>query len=100
MLSERAHTHGSTPPTNRASACASCSFERQPDEEVTDHLLTVFDPLDATGTDGQIHTERAPLSCACGFPGTSPEALGTHFLAKFTPAGKIAPDGLKHEPAV
>jgi hypothetical protein len=82
-----------------ATRCA-CGFERQPDEEVTDHLLTVFDPPDAVGIDGQAHEERAPLTCCCGFAATSPESLDHHFLAKFTPASKTARDGCRHEAAI
>jgi hypothetical protein len=79
-----------------ATRCA-CGFESRPDESITDHLLTVFDPPDSAGTDGQVHEERAALTCSCGFRATSPEDLDDHFLAAFTPAGKIAPDGHKHE---
>jgi hypothetical protein len=76
----------------------SCGFESLPDEDITDHLLTVFDPPDSTGTDGQLHEEHAPLTCSCGYTAISPEALDDHFLAAFTPAGKIAPDGREHQP--
>jgi hypothetical protein len=76
----------------------SCGFESLPDEELTDHLLTVFAPPESTGTDSLIHEERATLTCSCGFPATSPEGLDEHFLASFTPADSIARDGLKHQP--
>jgi hypothetical protein len=80
-----------------ATRCA-CGFESRPDEGVTDHLLTVFDPPDSVGTDGQVHEERAALTCSCGFRAPSPAALDHHFLAAFTPAGKTARDGLPHHP--
>ena len=76
----------------------SCGFESMPDEELTDHLLTVFDPPDSLGTDGLIHQEHATLTCSCGFPATSPEDLDDHFLTAFTPADSIARDGQKHQP--
>jgi hypothetical protein len=80
-----------------ATRCA-CGFESRPDEEITDHLLTVFDPPHSAGTDGQVHEEHAALTCSCGFRATSPEALDHHFLAAFTPADKIAGDGRQHQP--
>ncbi len=76
----------------------SCGFESRPDEELTDHLLTVFDPPDSVGTDGLIHTEHATLTCSCGFEATSPEDLDDHFLAAFTPADAITRDGQRHQP--
>ncbi len=76
----------------------SCGFESLPDEELTDHLLTVFDHPDSVGTDDQVHQERATLTCSCGFPATSPEDLDKHFLAAFTPADKIGRDGQQHQP--
>ena len=75
-----------------------CGFESQPDDEITDHLLTVFDPPDSLGTDGQPHEERAALTCSCGFRAAPPAALDDHFLAAFTPAGEIARDGRQHHP--
>ena len=81
-------------PTTRCS----CGFERLDDEEVTDHLLAVFEPDDATGSDGQVHEEVTRLSCSCGFPAASAEELEGHFLTVFTPAGSVGRDGDKHEP--
>jgi hypothetical protein len=75
-----------------------CGFESLPDEELTDHLLTVFDLSDSVGTDGLIHQEHATLICSCSFAATSPEDLDEHFLAAFIPADSIARDGLKHQP--
>jgi hypothetical protein len=76
----------------------SCGFESLPDEDLTDHLLTVFDPPDSVGADGLIHTEHATLTCSCGFAATSPAGLDEHFLAAITPADSIARDGRKHQP--
>jgi hypothetical protein len=76
----------------------SCGFESRPDEEITDHLLTVFDRPDSVGTDGQVHEERAALTCSCGCKAPSPADLDDHFLAAFTPADKIARDGRRHQP--
>jgi hypothetical protein len=41
-----------------ATRCA-CGFESRPDGRISDHLLTVFDPPDSAGTDGQVHEEHA-----------------------------------------
>ena len=79
-----------------ATRCA-CGFESRPDEEITDHLLTVFDPPDSVGIDGQVHEERAALTCSCGFRAPYPAALDHHFLSEFTPADRIARDGHRHE---
>jgi hypothetical protein len=80
-----------------ATRCA-CGFESRPDEQITDHLLTVFDPPDSVGADGQLHEERAALTCSCGFRAPCPAALDHHFLAAFTPSDKIASDGRPHQP--
>lgn len=80
-----------------ATRCA-CGFESRSDDEITDHLLTVFDPPDSLGADGQVHEERAALTCSCGFRAASPAALDDHFLAAFTPVGKTARDGRQHQP--
>jgi hypothetical protein len=76
----------------------SCGFESQPDEDLTDHLLTVFAPPGSTGTDGQTHEEHAALTCSCGFAAPSPAELDNHFLTSFTPATNLAPDGRAHQP--
>ena len=75
-----------------------CGFQRLDDEEVTDHLLAVFEPADSVGSDGQIHQEGTALACVCGFAAPSAKELDAHFLAVFTPANHVAADGQKHEP--
>ncbi|HEY6788555.1 MAG TPA: hypothetical protein VI365_14720 [Trebonia sp.] len=77
----------------------SCGFETLNEEEVTDHLLAVFETEDTIGNDGQAHLEDRRLSCSCGFSGSSAEELDAHFLAVFTPVGSVARDGAKHEAA-
>jgi hypothetical protein len=76
----------------------SCGFERLEDEEVSDHLLAVFEPHDAIGSDGQLHQEEELRHCSCGFSATTGPELDAHFLAVFTPPNAIAPDGTKHHP--
>jgi len=78
-----------------ATRCA-CGFEALPDEQVIDHLLAIFDPADAIGTDGEIHEEMASLACSCGITSVSSEEMDAHFLAVFTPVGPV---GRAHEPA-
>jgi hypothetical protein len=80
-----------------ATRCA-CGFERLDDEEVTDHLLTLFEPGDATGSDRQVHEEMAALACSCGFMAAVAGEMDSHFLAVFTPADSVGRDGEKHEP--
>lgn len=82
-----------------ATRCA-CGFESRPDEEITDHLLTVFDPPDSVGIDGLVHEERAALTCSCGFRAPYPAALDHHFLAAFTPVDKIGGDGRQHTASI
>jgi hypothetical protein len=79
-----------------AMRCA-CGFEELGDEQVIDHLLAVFEPPDATGTDDRIHEEMAGRTCSCGFSAISGDEMGAHFLAAFTPAGKVGRDGRAHE---
>jgi hypothetical protein len=67
-----------------------CGFERLADEEVIDHLMAVFAPDDATGTDGQVHEELPGSACSCGFSATTSSEMDTHFLAIFTPASHAA----------
>jgi hypothetical protein len=74
-----------------------CGFEALEDEQVIDHLLAVFQPDDALGTDGKIHEEIINKTCSCGFSATTNEELDSHYLAVFTPASSIARDGTKHE---
>ena len=78
-----------------ATRCA-CGFERLADEEVSDHLLAVFEPGDSVGTDGQVHQERDLRACSCGFSAASGEELDAHFLAVFTPADAVGRDGKEH----
>jgi len=80
-----------------ATRCA-CGFERLEDEEVIDHLLAVFEPKDATGTDGKVHMEMAYLVCSCGFQAFHGDDLDYHFLVVFTPSDQVGKDGLLHEP--
>ncbi|HTU71979.1 MAG TPA: hypothetical protein VMG38_00535 [Trebonia sp.] len=68
------------------------------DEEVIDHLLAVFEPKDATGTDGKVHMEMAYLVCSCGFQAFHGDDLDYHFLVVFTPSDQVGKDGLLHEP--
>ena len=80
-----------------ATRCA-CGFERLEDEEVSDHLLAVFEPDDAVGADGQVHQEGELRVCSCGFSAVTRGELDAHFRAVFTPADSIGNDGSKHEP--
>jgi hypothetical protein len=75
-----------------------CGFERLEDEEVTDHLLAVFEPEDGLGTDGKVHQEEELRTCSCGFSAATADDLDAHFLAVFTPVDAIGPDGKRHEP--
>jgi hypothetical protein len=75
-----------------------CGFERLEDEEVIDHLLAVFEPEDATGTDGKVHMEMADLVCSCGFQTFHGDDLDYHFLVVFTPSDQVGHDGRRHEP--
>jgi hypothetical protein len=78
--------------------CA-CDFTALADEELTDHLLHVFEPADRVGNDGLAHEERESLTCACGLPASTPGELDAHFLAVFTPGDAIGNDGRRHQPA-
>ena len=75
-----------------------CGFECLADEEVVDHLLAVFEPVNSRGIDGREHEEWRGRACSCGFAGSAGEELDQHFLKVFTPAGSIARDGRKHGP--
>ena len=77
----------------------SCGFVRLDDEEVSDHLLSVFEPEDGTGSDGRAHQELAGLTCSCGFRAASAGEMDSHFLVAFIPAGSVGRDGARHEPA-
>jgi hypothetical protein len=78
-----------------ATRCA-CGFERLADEEVSDHLLAVFESNDSIGTDSQVHQERELRVCSCGFSAASGEELDAHFIAVFTPANFVGRDGKEH----
>jgi hypothetical protein len=77
-------------------ARCSCGFTELADEEMTDHLLQVFEPDDQKGTDGLVHEERDRLVCACGLSAITPEELDEHLLKVFTPDNAIGRDGQKH----
>jgi hypothetical protein len=79
-------------------ARCSCGFAELADEEMTDHLLSVFEPDDLKGNDGQVHEERGCLACACGLSAITTEELDAHFLKTFIPADVIGRDGQRHEP--
>jgi hypothetical protein len=80
-----------------ATRCA-CGFSRLEDEEVIDHLLLVFEPVDSTGTDGRVHLEMGLMTCCCGFQTVMDEDLDCHFLVIFTPSNRVGRDGRRHEP--
>jgi hypothetical protein len=79
-----------------AMRCA-CGFEELADEQLIDHLLAVFEPADAVGTNGEIHEEMVGRACSCGFFAISGSEMDTHFLAVFTPVGLAGRDGRTHE---
>jgi hypothetical protein len=79
-------------------ARCTCGFTELADEEMTDHLLRVFEPDDHMGNDGLAHEERERLTCACGSTTSTPEQLDSHFLKVFTPDNAIGSDGHRHEP--
>jgi anti-sigma regulatory factor (Ser/Thr protein kinase) len=76
----------------------SCGFTELADEELSDHLLHIFESEDRIGNDGLAHEERERLTCACGFTATMSEELDAHFIKVFTPDDVIGSDGHKHEP--
>jgi hypothetical protein len=76
-----------------------CGFTELADEELTDHLLAVFEPADHMGNDGQAHEERAHLTCACGLTASTPGEFDAHILKVFAPSDAIGSDGLGHGPA-
>ena len=77
----------------------SCGFSRTEDEELIDHLLTVFSPPDDTAGDGREHYEADPrLTCPCGFTADTAEEMDDHFLRVFTPVDSIGRDGARHVP--
>jgi anti-sigma regulatory factor (Ser/Thr protein kinase) len=81
-------------------ARCTCGFTELADEEMTDHLLRVFEPDDHLGNDGLAHEERERLTCACGSTTSTPEELDAHFMKVFTPRSGIGGDGHRHEPVV
>jgi hypothetical protein len=78
-------------------ARCTCSFTELDDEEIVDHLLSVFEPDDHRGTDGQVHLEGDRLACLCGVTAITTEDLDAHLLNAFTPVDAIGRDGKKHE---
>ena len=76
-----------------------CGFTELVDEELTDHLLQVFEPDDHMGNDGLAHEERERLACACGLATSTPEELDAHFRKIFTPDDAIGRDGRRHDQA-
>jgi hypothetical protein len=80
-----------------ATRCA-CGFEELADEQLIDHLLSVFEPEGAIGTDGDINLELTSLACSCGLSFPSVEQFDAHFLARFTPASSVGRDGQRHQP--
>jgi hypothetical protein len=78
-------------------ARCSCGYTELTDEDITDHLLRVFEPADLKGNDGQVHEEREPLTCACGLVAVTPDELDSHFLKAWTPNDALGRDGKKHE---
>jgi hypothetical protein len=80
-------------------ARCTCGFTELADEELTDHLLQVFEPDDHKGNDGVAHEERDHLTCACGVTASTPGELDAHLLKVFTPDDVIGNDGHMHESA-
>jgi anti-sigma regulatory factor (Ser/Thr protein kinase) len=78
-------------------ARCTCGFTELAEEELTDHLLQVFEPDDHLGNDGLAHEERERLTCACGLTAATPEDLDTHFLKVFVPDDAIGNDGQRHK---
>ena len=74
-----------------------CGFTELADEEISDHLLLVFEPDDHIGNDGLAHEEREHLTCACGFTAITSEEFDGHVLKAFTPDDATGTDGRKHE---
>jgi hypothetical protein len=79
------------------SARCTCGFTELADEEISDHLLLVFEPEDDIGNDGLAHEEREHLTCACGLTAITSVELDVHFLKAFTPDDAIGNDGRRHE---
>ena len=79
------------------SARCTCGFTELADEEMTDHLLLVFEPADHIGNDGLVHEERERLTCACGLAAITSEEFDAHILKAFTPSDAIGNDGRRHE---
>jgi hypothetical protein len=67
------------------------------DESLTDHMLGVFAPDDATGLDGQVHEEGQLRACSCGVASATIAGLDAHFISAFTPADHVGRDGARHE---
>jgi hypothetical protein len=79
------------------SACCTCGFTELADEEMTDHLLLVFEPQDHIGNDGLAHEECEHLTCACCYTAITSEKFDTHMLKVFRPDDAIGSDGQRHE---
>jgi hypothetical protein len=75
----------------------SCGFTELADEEITDHLLLVFEPAGGNGNDGLAHEEGDRLTCLCGFTAITTEELDDHFMRAFIPGDAIGRDGNRHE---
>jgi hypothetical protein len=82
---------------NMIAARCTCGFTELADEELTDHLLLVFEPEDHIGNDGLAHEERERLTCACGLTAITSEEFDAHILKVFTPSDAIASDGERHQ---
>jgi hypothetical protein len=80
-------------------AQCTCGFTELADEEMSDHLLLVFEPHDSKGNDDLIHEERERLECACGLAAITSEELDAHLLTAFTPHDATGTDGHRHAPA-
>jgi hypothetical protein len=78
-------------------AQCTCGFTELDDEQITDHLLLVFEPDDHRGSDGLVHEEGGSLTCLCGFAAVTAEELDLHFSKAFTPNDAIGRDGKRHE---
>jgi hypothetical protein len=79
-----------------AAHCA-CGFTELADEQLTDHLLHIFEPEDRVGNDGLAHEERERLTCACGLTAVTPQELDAHFIKVFAPDDAIGSDGRLHK---
>jgi hypothetical protein len=71
-------------------------FTELDDEQIIDHLHSMFQPDDNCGNDGLPHEEGQNLACSCGFTATASE-LDSHFLKAFMTDDDIDRDGQRHE---